>query len=228
MIDHLPNWINILFLLTTVVTIIIFYLANGRSNKLILLFITWSIVQSVLAYIGFYQDTQSIPPRFALVLLPSTLFIIYGLLPTPRKWILENKNVQLSTFLHTIRVPMEFVLLYLFIYDMIPQLMTFEGRNFDIIAGVTALIVGMLYAKGKVSEKILLIWNVLGLILILFILINGILSAELPIQQFAFEQPNRALNYFPFILLPAIVVPLVIYSHITDIIKLRSAINKLR
>jgi len=123
---------------------------------------------------------------------------------------------------------MEFVLLYLFIYDMIPQLMTFEGRNFDIIAGVTALIVGMLYAKGKVSEKILLVWNVLGLILILFILINGILSAELPIQQFAFEQPNRALNYFPFILLPAIVVPLVIYSHITDIIKLRSEINKLR
>jgi hypothetical protein len=61
---------------------------------------------------------------------------------------------------------------------------------------------------------------VIGVFFVCFILINGILSSELPFQQFAFEQPNRAVNFFPFILLPAVIVPIVIWTHITDIIKL--------
>ena len=56
--------------------------------------------------------------------------------------------------------------------------------------------------------------------LILFVFANGILSSELPIQMFGFEQPTTAPNYFPFILLPATIVPIVIYTHLTDIIKL--------
>lgn len=222
MIEHLPNWINILFLVTTLATIIFFYYANNKPNKLLILFLVWCVFQSILAYSGFYQDTKAIPPRFILVLLPSTLLLIWGLLPKQRTWMLENRNIRISTFLHTIRIPMEFVLLFLFIHKMIPQLMTFEGRNFDIVAGITALIIGYLYAKGKVNQKQMIIWNVFGLCLILFILVNGLLSAELPFQQFGFEQPNLALNYFPFVLLAAIVVPIVIYTHITDIIKLRA------
>ena len=145
---------------------------------------------------------------------------IYSILPKQINWMLQNRDTRLSTFLHTIRIPMEFVLLYLFIYKMIPELMTFEGRNFDIAAGITAIVVGYLHITNKISKQWLIVWNGLGLILIFFILINGLLSTELPFQQFGFDQPNRALNYFPFILLPAIVVPIVIYTHITDIIKL--------
>lgn len=225
MIDNLPNWINILFLLTTVATIVIFYFANNKPNKLILVLIAWSIAQSILAYNDFYQNNDAVPPRFALVLIPSTLLIIWGLMAKNRTWILESRNIKISTFLHVIRIPMEIVLLYLFIYKMIPELMTFEGRNFDIVAGITALIIGLFNLKGKVSYQLLFAWNVFGLILILFILINGLLSAELPFQQFGFDQPNRALNYFPFILLPAVVVPLVVYTHISDMIKLRTLIK---
>ena len=58
----------------------------------------------------------------------------------------------------------------------------------------------------------------------LFILVNGLLSSELPFQQFGFEQPNRGINFFPFVLLPATVVPIVIWTHLSDIIKLRKEI----
>ncbi|GAA5221646.1 hypothetical protein GCM10025777_22760 [Membranihabitans marinus] len=103
---------------------------------------------------------------------------------------------------------------------MIPELMTFEGKNFDILAGITAPIIGFLWIKKFIGKKILIIWNVLALVLVLFIFVIGILSSELPIQIFGFEQPNKAVIYFPFILLPATIVPIVIYTHITDIIKL--------
>jgi branched-subunit amino acid transport protein len=105
---------------------------------------------------------------------------------------------------------------------MVPELMTFKGRNYDILVGISALLVGLLVFKKHVSTQGLLLWNVVGLFFVCFILINGILSAELPFQQFAFDQPNRALSYFPYVFLPAIVVPIVIYTHITDIMKLKS------
>ena len=41
-----------------------------------------------------------------------------------------------------------------------------------------------------------------------------------PFQKFGFEQPNKAITYFPFILLPALIVPLVIWTHLSDILKL--------
>jgi hypothetical protein len=108
---------------------------------------------------------------------------------------------------------------------MIPELMTFEGRNYDIILGITAPIIGWLFIKKKINRHVLLLWNIVGLFFVLFILVNGILSAELPFQQFGFEQPNRGINYFPFVLLPATIVPIVIWTHLSDIIKLRKELK---
>lgn len=220
MIENLPNWINLTFLLTVIFAISIFHYSNGQPKKLTWIIVIWSLLQSILAFIGFYKNTSLIPPRFLLVLIPAFTFLIYGLSNKPRSWILQNRRTQRSTFLHTVRIPVEIVLFYLYSYSMIPELMTFEGRNFDILAGITAPIVGLLWVKKSIGRKTLIAWNFLALGLVLFILFNGVLSSELPIQMFGFEQPNKAINYFPFILLPATVVPLVIYTHITDIVKL--------
>ena len=98
--------------------------------------------------------------------------------------------------------------------------MTFEGRNFDVLAGLTAPVIGTLILTKRAGNGLLIAWNVAALCLVSFILINGILSAELPFQQFGFEQPNRAVNYFPFVLLSAVIVPIVLYTHLTDLILL--------
>jgi len=220
MIENLPHWINLLFICICILTIVFFYFSNNKPKKLTTLILIWAIIQSILAYSNFYQDTTSIPPRFGLVLIPAFFLMIYSFLPKHLDGILANRNSKISTFLHVVRFPIEIILLQLFIHQMIPELMTFEGRNYDIIIGITAPIVGFLSLKNWISKKMLLGWNMIGLFFVSFILVNGILSAELPFQQFGFEQPNKAILYFPFILLPAIVVPIVIWTHLTDIIKL--------
>lgn len=225
MIENLPNWIEILFTVTCIFTIVLFYYSNGKPKGLTSLIILWSIGQSILAYVGFYQVTNSTPPRFGLVLIPAALLIIYGLLPKQQKWVSEKRNIKISIFLHSVRLPVEIVLFGLFTHKMIPELMTFEGRNYDIIMGITAPVIGWLFLKKKISKQLLLVWNIVGLILVFFILINGILSSELPFQQFGFEQPNRGINYFPFVLLPATIVPIVIWTHLSDILKLRKEIK---
>ncbi|MEO0506233.1 MAG: hypothetical protein AAF090_08785 [Bacteroidota bacterium] len=218
MIDNLPIWIDVLFIIACILTILLFHYGNGKPLKVTLGIVLWCIGHSVLALNGFYQITDSIPPRFGLVLVPSALLIVYGLLPKQQDWLLEKRNMVISTFLHIVRVPVEIVLLGLFLNQMIPELMTFEGRNFDIVMGITAPIIGFLLLKKRISKKALLVWNIVGLFLVTFILVNGILSAELPFQQFAFDQPNRGISYFPYVLLPATIVPIVIWTHLSDIL----------
>jgi hypothetical protein len=52
------------------------------------------------------------------------------------------------------------------------------------------------------------------------IVLTAILSAPLPIQQLAFEQPNIAVLYFPFTFLPGFIVPIVLFSHLVVISKI--------
>jgi hypothetical protein len=99
--------------------------------------------------------------------------------------------------------------------------MTFEGRNFDILCGLTAPFIYYFgYVKPVLSKKILLAWNVICLLLLANIAIIAVLSAPLPIQQLAFDQPDIALLYFPFVWLPCFVVPVVLFAHLTTIRRL--------
>jgi hypothetical protein len=65
-----------------------------------------------------------------------------------------------------------------------------------------------------------LLWNLVCLGLLLNIILNAVLSAPVPFQKFAFDQPNIAVLYFPFVWLPSCVVPLVLLSHLAAIRKL--------
>lgn len=96
--------------------------------------------------------------------------------------------------------------------------MTFEGRNFDIVAGITApIIVYFGFTKTKIDRQTILIWNVIFLGFLLNIVVNALFSAPSPIQIFAFDQPNIAILNFPFIWLPTFIVPIVLFGHLTSI-----------
>ncbi len=226
MIENFPWLLELGFLTLAITTVLFFHWSNARPNKVTGVLFAWGALHAVLAYNGFYENVEARPPRFAFILIPGFIAIGYGLSPKALAWVEVRRNTCISTFLHSVRLPVELTLHYLFTWQLVPELMTYTGRNFDIIVGITAPIIGYFYYKQQLSINILLAWNIVGFLLVSFILINGVLSAELPIQQFAFDQPNVALKYFPFVLLPALIVPLAIYTHLTDIILLSRAKKK--
>lgn len=215
---NIPFYISVLFALTTVLTVWLFFRASKNSMTTLLILLGWVALQGGVALTGFYTVTDTMPPRFALLVLPPTLVIVVLFLSARGRAFLDQLDLKSLTLLHVVRVPVELVLLFLFLHKAVPQLMTFEGRNFDILAGLTApLIFYFGYIRKKLSKNTILFWNVLCVALLLNIVTHGVLSAPTPFQQFAFEQPNIGLLYFPFVWLPALVVPLVLLSHLAAI-----------
>jgi hypothetical protein len=105
-----------------------------------------------------------------------------------------------------------------------PELATFEGRNFDILSGLTAPFIWYYgFIKKKLKKGWLLAWNFICLGLLLNIVVHAVLSVPTPFQQLAFDQPAIAVLYYPFILLPAVIVPLVLFAHLVSI---RQLMNK--
>lgn len=218
--ENLPLFLSIVFGLTTLLTVF-FYKAANSSRIVLLLLLGWLLLHGVISVSGFYTVTNNMPPRLALAVTPMFIGIALLFITANGKVFIDKLDAKTLTFLHVIRIPAELVLFGLFLEGKIPELMTFEGRNFDIIAGITAPFVWYFgFVKNKLSPKIILIWNFICLGLLLNIVINAILSAPFPIQQFAFDQPNIAVLYFPFVWLPGCVVPLVFLSHLVVIRRL--------
>ncbi len=216
--DKLPTYISLIFGLTTILTVYIFYKATKDSISTLIILLLWLVVQTLIALSGFYTVTDTFPPRFLLLVLPPLLFIIW-LFATPKgRQYIDNLDIKLLTVLHIIRIPVELVLFWLFIHKTVPQLMTFEGRNFDIFSGLTAIAIFYFgFITKQLHRKIILLWNFICLGLLINIVANAVLSAPFPFQKFAFDQPNIAVLYFPFVWLPCCIVPLVLLSHLASI-----------
>lgn len=216
--EHVSIYISILFMATTVVTVGLFYKATHYSTRTLFLLASWLILQAFIGFSGFYTLTSALPPRFLLLILPPLLLITGLFVTTKGRQYIDGLDTTTLTLLHTIRIPVELVLFGLFTYQTVPELMTFEGRNVDILSGLTApLIFYFGFVKRSISKNVILIWNFICLGLLFNIVIHAILSAPFPFQQLAFDQPNIAVLYFPYVWLPGCVVPLVLFSHLTVI-----------
>lgn len=218
--EHIAIALKAAFLITSLLAVYLFYRASNQSKAFLLLVFFWMAIQLSLGLAGFYQNASTTPPRFIWLVLPPFL-LIAGMFLTPKgKRFVDGLDLKQLTLLHTIRIPVEIVLYYLFTAKAIPQIMTFEGRNFDIISGLTA---PLIYYSGFTTKKfpnsITIIWNVLCLGLLINIIILALLSAKTAFQQFGFDQPNIAITYFPFNWLPSVIVPLVLFSHVATLRK---------
>jgi hypothetical protein len=216
--SDLPFYISFIFVFTVFLTVFIFYIAAKKSKATLIILSGWIFLQAVISLTGFYTVTNRMPPRLILLILPPVLFIIILFVTPKGKKYIDGLNIKTLTILHIIRLPVEIVLYLLFVQKVIPQIMTFEGRNFDIISGLTApLIFYIGFYAVKIGRISILFWNFFCLGLLINIVIIAVLSAPFPFQKFAFGQPNIAMQYFPYVWLPGFLVPVVLFSHLASI-----------
>ena len=217
------------FILTTILAIYIFYRAANRSRRVLPVLVGWMIAQGLISLTGFYQINQSSPSRLIFLVLPPVAFIIVLFISSTGRRFIDSLQPALLTILNIIRIPVEMILYGLFLNKEVPQLMTFAGGNYDIVSGLTAPFIYYFgFIRKKLSSRLLLGWNLVCLGLLLFIVRRAILSAPSPFQRLAFEQPNTAIQHFPYTWLPAVLVPLVLFSHLVMIRKFILSVIKVK
>src|SRR6266849_7290404 len=136
--------------------------------------IGWLALPGSLAIQGFFADWSRLPPR----LLPAVLVPMIGgllLLSYSRQTraLLAATPLEWPIYLQSFRILMEIILWLLYLQHRAPAIMTFEGRNVDILVGLTAIPVGYLsFARRTWSPRVALWCNVAGILILLNVVVH--------------------------------------------------------
>jgi len=182
----------------------------------------WLVVTATAAGAGLLADFRSLPPRFLLVFVPPLVALVAlgrsrTILPllaaTPPSWLVHAQSF---------RIVVELVLWRLIVAGAVPEIMTFTGRNVDIVVGVTAPIVAYAcFTRAAWPRGVALWWNVAGIMILVNTVLHAQAAAPTPLQVFVTEPPNTFIVSVPYVWLPAFLVPLAWGLHVLSIRQLR-------
>ena len=166
------------------------------------------MLSGILSLSGFLNDFSTFPPKFIIVLVVPLVTIIWAIRTKTTREILQHTPPESIIRLQSFRVFVEILLWMLFIANLAPIQMTFEGRNFDVLSGLTAPLIAFLVARKKLSVPLTILWNVACLGLLINIVTTAILSLPTPFRVFMNEPSSAIVAEFPVVWLPALLVPL--------------------
>lgn len=191
----------------------------SRSTRWLTLALLWLMIQGLLSLTGFYQKV-TMPPRLMIVTIPPLIFVLSRLLTASGRDFLARLDLTWILAYHLVRIPVELGLLFLAEEGKVPSGMTFENGNYDIFSGISALMIIFLHLSGRLTGKVLLLWNTVCLLLLLYIMVTANLSVPGPLQRLNFDQPNIGFRYFPAVWLPAFIAPMALLGHLAIFVKL--------
>lgn len=177
--------------------------------------VAWVAIQGALAANGFFQDFTALPPR--LVLVPVLGFFIVLMIAFSKGFtnLLRTTPPHWLVYFQSFRILVELLLWVAFSRGLLPQQMTFDGYNFDIISGALALPVGWLLQNRKPFARAAgIVYNIIGLLLLFNIITIAVLSMPTPFRQFMNEPANTIVATFPFVYLPGVLVVLAFTFHV--------------
>lgn len=216
------------FVITTIVFYFLFFLLLKRSIKAsnlspakgknvfigcLVVIAGWTIAISGLSWMGFFSDFQSIPPKATILVIVPLITLIWAVRTDTAKEIIKHSSIHQIIYLQSFRIIVEFLLWALFLQDLLPIQLTLEGRNFDIISGITAPIIGLFLTQRLIPGYIAVIWNIICLGLLVNVVSMAVLSMPTPFRVFLNEPANTIIATFPFVWLPGLMVPLAYGLH---------------
>lgn len=227
--ENIPSYVALTFVAIVVAVVSFltygFQQANpGKKNLtptiLLTLMVGWIFLVCVLTFYGFFRDFSN-PPRLVLFIGVPVISIVFAMiLPQSRRFLMQMPITTLH-YVHIVRVPVEMVLWWLSVSRAIPEIMTFEGSNLDILSGISAPFAAVFMVGTRSQSRIgAVIWNLLTLGLLINIVYIAISHTPYFIDPDGSTTPNIGVFYFPYILLPTFVVPAVFFCHITALYQL--------
>jgi hypothetical protein len=178
------------------------------SIAIVIRLIFWSWF-AVAVLVGQQRLLQRLPPPAVpgiVLVLTALLLIGYFCLTALREWV-HRLDLRGLVLIHVSRL-IGIYFLALYARGELPYAFAVPGGVGDIIVALFALLVVFLPVGFERRQHLIYIWNVVGFIDIMLIVVTA--------AYFSFSWPTqmRALTRLPLSLLPTFLVPLIIATHI--------------
>jgi hypothetical protein len=111
------------------------------------------------------------------------------------------------------RLPLELAMHAMYERGVMPEVMSYSGRNFDVVTGASAIVVATVTAAGLGGRRLVLVWNVVGLLLLVNVVTLAILATPM-VRYFGDRELNVWVTYPPFVWLPAVMVLAALAGHL--------------
>ena len=141
----MERFTDLLFLAQVAVLfgVLSWWLTPTRHPGAIMLAVTlWVALLGFLSLRGVFGDFRSVPPRILPAVLVPLVAGFFLLRSARGRELLARTPPQWPIYAQSFRIVMEIILWLLFVQHRVPAIMTFEGRNADILVGLTAIPVG--------------------------------------------------------------------------------------
>ena len=188
--------------------------ARRRATIAAVAAIVWMVATAVAAARGLLHFES---PRTMIALFPAVfaLAAVIALSPLGRR-LATGLPIAVLVGSQSFRVIVELLMHRAYNEGLMPVQMSYSGRNFDIVTGLTAIVVALIVARqgASWSRPLVFAWNTLGVALLANILVVAVLSAPTPMRRFTNEPANVWITQFPWVWLPAVMVLAAIAGHV--------------
>mgnify|MGYP005989421529 CR=1 FL=1 len=185
--------------------------------------LAWFVYVYFITRSGILQN-YDLPPRFPIFLvIPPFIFTAIVLYKNRRSKIFAAIPKSWSIAYQSFRIIIESLFVATVTLGILHPEVTFEGYNYDILFGASSfLILFLVFVKKAVSEKVALIWNYLGLIVIAFIIFLFTTTTYFPsLWGSTTSLASEDMISFPFVLVPAFLMPSAVFVHIFSIMQMQ-------
>ncbi len=180
--------------------------------------IVLAAICSMAAYVssqGFLVDSGAKPPYVLRYIFPHAMFaLLLGALSPYGRRLALGLPMWLLIGCQAFRIPVEFLLHGFYIDGLAPVQMTYLGRNFDILTGITAIPLAWLVMRDKASRTVIWLWNGMGLILLANVVGTAILSLPGSFRLFPDGPTTAFITGFPYLFVPVLFVPTALFGHV--------------
>jgi hypothetical protein len=185
----------------------------------------WLLYVGLLSYSGIVSNTALRPPGIIYVALPAVLFVLLVFARSDAgARIAAAFPIWVIIGMQTFRIGVELLLHRLWMDGLAPRVVTYQGRNIDILIGLSAPLIGWISTRGRWGERLALGWNVIGLLTLANAITLSALTAP-GLNLIHSEVPNTAIGGFPFIYVAGFFAPLAMALHALSIRGLRAALR---
>ncbi|MBE7490254.1 MAG: hypothetical protein HS108_00615 [Planctomycetes bacterium] len=217
-----------LFLATTALGALIVALGlraafAGRAGTVaIVVLALWLAATGALAASGILAPSAHRPPPVPLIAATGMIVLSVLALAGPGLRAARRLAPHWVVGMQAFRIPVEIFLWAGSTSGLVPVLMSWHGRNLDVLSGLGGLVLGLVMARRTVPRGIVAAYHVLGLGLVLNVVAHAVLATPGPLQQLhGPEHEPLFVATFPFVWLPALLVPLAVAGHVLGLRQLR-------